>query len=162
MSIDELLEQLQRHRETRQQRDYRPEWLKTFVSRAAELFEPLDTYGRAGFDCQLDERGWIVSMYLGATEIIGGPNDGHIEHASFRLNLEQLQGLFTTADHFEWYSLADTPQEGVRHQLRSLVAIHGSLKSDTEWRVCLELLSVPPAIVKPGIHCRPDGMLFES
>jgi hypothetical protein len=162
MSIDELLEQLQIHRETRELRDYRPKWLRDFVARAADLFEPLETFGRAGFDCQLDEHGWIVSMYLGATEVIGGPDDGHIEHASFRMNLEQLQSLFGTIEHFEWYSLADTPESGVKHSLRSLVAIHGVLSSDAEHRIRLEVLSVPPTVVRPGLHCRPDGMLFES
>jgi hypothetical protein len=162
MSIDELLKQLQAHREQRHQRDYRPDWLKDFISRAAELFEPLETYGRAGFDCQLDERGWTVSMYLGATEIIGGPKDGHIGHASFRMNLEELRDLFSSIDFFEWYSLADADVDGATPKLRSLVAVHGGIGEKQEQRIRLELLSVPPTLIKPGIHCRPDGMLFES
>jgi len=162
MSIDELLAQLQVHRETRRQRDYRPDWLKTFIQNAANLFEPLEGYGRAGFDCQLDERGWIVSMYLGATEIIGGSRDGHIEHASFRMNLDQLQLLFDKIHHFEWYSLADGPAANAPFDLRSLVAVHGVLSSGNDHQVRLEVLSVPPTVVKPGLHLRPDGDLFES
>lgn len=161
MTIDELLEQLQQHRSRQQQRDYRPDWLRQFIARAADLFEPLDAVGRAGYDCQLDERGWTVSLYLGATEVIGGPLDGHIEHASFRINLDDLRRLFHSTEHFEWYSVSRPAADADERRLRSLLAVHGTVDSAENY-VKLEILATPPDCVLPGLHCRPDGTLYES
>lgn len=162
MTIDELLAQLQRYESRRRQRDYRPEWLRRLISRSAELIEPLESIGRAGYDCRLDEHGWIVSLYLGCTEVIGGPLDGHIEHASFRINLEDLRSLFHSIRQFEWYSLADRGVETQQHGLRCLISIQGAIDAAGEQRVRLEILSVPPADIQPGLHCRPDGTLYET
>ncbi len=160
MSIEELLEQMEQYRLRREHRDYRPDWLKQFVHQAAGLFEPLGELGRVGFDCQVDEHGWIVCLYLGATETVGGPLDGHIDHASFRLDLNELQRLFGTVHRMEWYSVANPDSRTAEQTIRSLVSVHGVLTGGNE--IKLELMAVPPDFVGPGLHCRPNGMIFET
>ncbi len=160
MSIEELLEQMEQYRLRREQRDYRPDWMKQFVRSAANLFEPLEHIGRVGYDCRIDDRGWIVCMYLGATEIVGGVMDGHIDHASFRIDLRQLTELFEVVSRFEWYSLSNVTTRQSEQQIRSLISIQGRVCGDHELK--LELLAVPPDFVGPGLHCRPDGMIYET
>ena len=160
MSIEELLEQMEQYRLRREQRDYLPEWLKGFVHQAAGLFEPLTHVGRVGYDCQVDERGWTVSMYLGTTEIVGGAKDGRIDHAGFRIDLAQLHKLFSSVSRFEWYSVAESAERDDVGTIRSLISIHGSTLDAQEIR--LELFAVPPQHVRPGLHCRPDGMIYET
>jgi hypothetical protein len=166
MSIEDLLEQLERYRLRREQRDYRPEWLKSFIRSTAALFEPLSHAGRVGYDCQCDERGWTVCLYLGTTEIVGGARDGQIEHADFRIDLTRLSALFVRLDRFEWYSLAGGYGGSQAERIRSLVTVHGAVEGvsqDTNGNhdVRLELLAIPPDFVGPGLHCRPDGTMYE-
>lgn len=165
MSIDELLQHLERFRSRREQRDYRPEWLKLFIRQAAALLEPLAHVGRVGYDCQCDERGWTVCMYLGTTEIVGGARDGQIDHADFRIDLTRISGLFTSVTRFEWYSLAGLSPTGPQSGFRSLIAAHGLIRdpeTQMNQEIRLELLAVPPALVGPGLHCRPDGSIYET
>ncbi len=158
MSIEELLVQMEQYRLRREQRDFRPEWLKLFVQQAAGVFEPLTHVGRVGYDCQFDERGWTVCMYLGTTEIVGGAKDGQIDHASFRIDLAAVSKLFTTVNRFEWYSLGDAG-ENLSNKIRSLICVHGMTEAH---ELRLELLAIPPDLVGPGLHCRPDGTLYET
>ena len=160
MSIEELLEQMEQYRLRREQRDYRPEWLKLFVQQAAGLFEPLTHVGRVGYDCQCDERGWTVCMYLGTTEIVGGRKDGQIDHAGFRIDLNQISGLFREMTRFEWYSVAGSVEQPQTESIRALISVYGTVAVGGDVR--LELLAVPPDFVGPGLHCRPDGMMYET
>jgi hypothetical protein len=160
MSIEELLEQMEQYRLRREQRDYRPGWLRQFVELAAGLFEPLTNVGRVGYDCQVDERGWTICLYLGTTEIIGGPRDGQIDHASFCIDVLQLQKLFENIDRLEWFSVSSSVADSGPAPIRSLLSVHGKVPGGGLVR--LELLGMPPNVVKPGLHLRTDGVLYET
>lgn len=148
MSIEELLQQMEAYRNRREHPDHRPEWLRDFVKSAASLFEPLTNIGRVGYDCQADERGWTVTLYLGTTEILGGPKDGQIEHAGFVIDMKQLTELFTMIQRFEWYSVSNENDDRFNESIRSVLAISG--KCDSENFVQLELLASPPRYVGPA------------
>lgn len=160
MSIEELLKQMEQYRIRREQRDYRPEWLMAFIERVSAVFEPLTHVGRVGYDCQADETGWTVCMYLGTTEIVGGPRDGQIDHASFRVDLFAVSNLFLSIRRLEWYSIAGEYREGKPGSARSLISVHGTIIEGFDIR--LELLAVPPEFIRPGLHFRPDGTLSEA
>jgi len=149
MSIEELLQQMEDYRTRREQREHRPDWLQDFIRNAARLFEPLSTVGRVGYDCQADERGWTVTMYLGTTEIIGGPKDGQIEHAGFGLDVQQLMAMFQTIHRFEWFSISNESDDRFNESTRSVLSLRGELAE--EGFVQLELLASPPKYVGPGI-----------
>ena len=99
-------------------------------------------------------------MYLGTTEIVGGAKDGRIDHASFRIDLTQITLLFTSMSRLEWYSVAESCELNEPESIRSIISIHGVVALGNEVR--LELLSVPPHKIKPGLHYRPDGMIYET
>jgi hypothetical protein len=149
MSIEKLLQQMEDYKTRREQRDHRPTWLKKFIHDVADVFEPLANVGRVGFDCQADERGWLVTMYLGTTEIIGGPKDGQIEHVGFRIDIQQLLLLFNDVSRCEWYSVGNECDERFEQAVRSLISVTGQVNS--AHRVRLELLGVPPKYVGPAL-----------
>ncbi len=150
MSPEELLQQLEEYESRREPRDRRPKRLKYLIQQIADLFEPLRDVARVGYDCRMDEHGWLIRMYLGTTEIIGGPKDGQIEHASFRLDLQQLIGHFETIERLEWYSVANAEPDEASGQVRSLLSLVG--KADEGKRIQLELLGCPPKYAPPGMH----------
>jgi len=157
MSIEELLEQMEQYRLRKESRDYRPDWLKRFVEQAAALFEPLTNVGRVGFDCRLDDRGWTVCLYLGTTEIIGGPRDGQIDHASFCFDVLAMTSLFSSISRLEWYSVA---VETGPAPVKAFLIVHGCVLAGETVR--MEVQGVPPQETGPGLHLRPDGMLYET
>ena len=150
MSPEELLKQLEEYESCRKPRDRRPKWLKQLIQKIADLFEPLRDVARVGYDCRMDEHGWLIRMYLGTTEIIGGPKDGQIEHASFRLDIQQLIEHFEIIERVEWYSVANAEPDEASGQVRSLLSLVGTAGGDT--RVQLELLGCPPKYAPPGMH----------
>ena len=162
MSIEELLRQMEDYRSRREERDHRPEWLKNFIQEVAAVFEPLTTVGRVGYECRVDEQGWTVCMYLGTSEIIGGPNDGRIDHAGFRIDIRQLSEVMTDVHRFEWYSIAeDAGQQGStldsERTHRSLVSMHGLIEGDNHMK--LEILAAPPRHVRPGLQYTSGGRM---
>lgn len=150
MSPEELLQQLEDYESRRKLKDRRPKWLTHLIQQVADLFEPLRDVARVGYDCRMDEQGWLIRMYLGTTEIIGGPKDGQIEHAGFRMNVQALIDLFDQVDRLEWYSVANAEPEDFDGELRSLLSLVGSAGDDH--RVQLELLASPPRYAPPGMR----------
>lgn len=149
MSIEELLQQMEKYRTRREQTDHRPQWLREFIHAAAEVFEPLQFSGRIGFDCRADESGWLVSLYMGTTEIIGGPRDGQIDHVSFRIDVMEVSRLFDSVSRMEFYSVTNESDDRFQEATRSLLTVSGSVKDGGSVR--LELLGCPPKFVGPGL-----------
>jgi len=150
MSIEELLQQMEDYRTRRDQQDHRPDWLRDFIKKAASLFEPLTNIGRVGYDCQADERGWNVCLYLGTTEIIGGPKDGQIEHAGFVIDMKQLMAIFQDVQRFEWYSINNENDDRFQEPIRSVLTLNGHIEGGHF--IQLELLASPPRYVGPGFR----------
>ena len=149
MSIEELLEQMEEYRARRGAKDHRPGWLKDFVRTTAEVFEPLEHAGRVGFDCQAGDDGWIVTMYIGTTEIVGGPRDGQIDHVGFRIDLSVMTRLFDSLERLEWYSVSNKHDNRFNEATRSLLSVVGTVANNQKVR--LELLGAPPKYVGPGL-----------
>ncbi len=158
MSPEELLQQLDALASRRRNKDRRPEWLRHLVQQVADLFEPLCDVARVGYDCRLDEQGWLVRMYLGTSEIIGGPRDGQIEHASFRLDITRLIPLFDAIDRLEWYSISNADPDSGDPGTRCLLTLTG--RTPTEDRVQLELLAEPPRYAPSGLHITASGAVI--
>ena len=100
--VQHLLKQLEHHKRERCNRKRRPEWLSVFVHQASGLFEPLSGVGRVGSVCEFSEDRWEARLYLGATEILGGKNDGHAQLASFEIDFVRLSQLFTQLEESRW------------------------------------------------------------
>ena len=155
MSPEQLLQQLEEYESRRRQKDRRPDWLKALIEQVAELFDPLTDVARAGYDCRLDEHGWLIRMYLGTSEIIGGPKDGQIEHASFRLDIHRLLTVFESVERLEWYSVSNADREEFDGEIRSLLSMTAT--AEAGHRIQLELLGSPPRYVPSGVHLTDSG-----
>ena len=132
----------------------RPPWLDRFVADAAELFDPLTGLGRVGYRSEPGEDGWAVALFLGATEIVGGPGDGLVAPARFRFDANGLAALFDAAPAI---GLDVQPQvnahgvDGVDAALTLAGAVDGHPLTVT-------VLSAPPEGAVPGFKRYAGGL----
>lgn len=151
MPVKHLLSQLENFEPRRGNRDVRPAWVTGLIDAVADLFEPVDSdVGRVGFDCQFAEERWIVEMYLGAMEVVGGPDDGNLRHVDFRFELQSLQALFDEVEQMHFTALPGDPAGDTRASL----LVEGRVGDD---RVRLHVYAVPPAAAGPAFRILPDG-----
>jgi hypothetical protein len=155
LSPRHLVSQIESERFNRTNRDIRPEWLTAFLDSAAALFEPLEQVGRVGFDCQLDEAGWSVALYLGSLEQVGGKEDGQSRPIGFHCDLRPLLGRFARIDEFSWtvFPQDNAPSDALP---RSLISLDGLLDGN---RLRLAIRSVAPAAAGPGLRRLTDGRI---
>ena len=156
-----LLKQIETYSPNRKKRDVRPPWLVRFIEAAAQLFEPFDSVGRVGFDCSLLDDEWVVGIYLGGTEIVGGRLDGKTLFANFCFDLAELIRRFDEIQELRWTALPE-PLElaepdgkpGEPGRERSYVTITGTVEGHS---VRLSIFSIPPDAVQPALRRLPDG-----
>lgn len=153
LPIDHLLKQIQTYSVNRESRDVRPEWVTQIIGQVAELFEPLTGIGRVGFDCQLSEDSWVVGLYLGCTEIVGGKHDGQSRRVNFEFDLSRLMSRFDQVSEFYW-SAFPTPADDEGSAARSFVTIAGQVAGQG---LRLQIFSVPPDGAGPGLRQYPNG-----
>ncbi len=151
LPVKHLLKQLEIYRTTRRNRDIRPQWLTDLIGQLSELFDPRDDVARVGFDCRLTEEAWELSLFLGRTEIVGGPEDGQTRLANFRLDLRALMDNFRSIDQMQWHANPHC-EEGEEHA--SYLQITGSIDEEP---LNLRIFDAPPTGVKPGIRTHQNG-----
>lgn len=130
-----------------------PGWLQTFVWQATEHFDPIGGTARAGYVATCEAGRWVVRLFLGDTEVVGGPRDGAVIPTAFTFDLESLRGSFESISRLEWHGL---PAGSIPQQLRddATIAIDGSVDGH-EVRLLVNLRS--PADMGPGLKQQPDG-----
>lgn len=151
MPIRHLLKQVEIFKSKRAQRDVRPQWVTQFIDEVADLFEPMTDVGRVGFDCRLAEECWFVSLFLGSTEVVGGPEDGQSHYTNFRFDLSPLLERFSRIERFAWNSL---PHQSESDDHGSYITIEGHLEEN---RLRLDIRSIPPETAGPGFKVYPNG-----
>jgi hypothetical protein len=161
-----LIRQLDGLRAQRKARDHRPAWLVDFINAAADWFEPLDGLGRVGFDARPAEGRWEVVLYLGSTELVGGPQDGGSQPAAFSFDVLGLLQSFSRIDHVSWIAQAgpdDVPGCCVggasedthgKPPIEARLAVEGQVAGNA---VALQVCSVPPREAGPGFRRYADG-----
>ncbi|MCA9098442.1 MAG: hypothetical protein KDA36_08650 [Planctomycetaceae bacterium] len=152
LPIRHLLKQLETHA-SRPSRDRRPQWIARLIDELTEFFEPIEGVARVGFDCRMNDDLWEVSMYLGRTEVVGGPNDGSDEPVDFSLNLRGITGVLKDFEILEWTVIHCSTEHGTRTP-RSLLRI------ETIWEgnpVRVLFVSHAPAEAGPAIRRFADG-----
>lgn len=138
-------------------KDVRPPWLVEFIERAAELFEPFNSVARVGFDCHFIEERWMVALFLGAAEIVGGPLDGKVTYTNFCFDVKGLVELFDEIDEFTWTALPEPTQTSSGDEEpreRSFLSITGLYRSEP---VRLSVFSIPPESVGLAMRQFPNG-----
>jgi hypothetical protein len=99
-----------------------PEWLKTLLCEAADDFNPTSETARAGYECRLTEQGWEASLFLGASEVVGGALDGQLQSVGFQFDMLSLMRRFDRVDLMEWSAGISEEEAGVSG---SMVTIEG-------------------------------------
>lgn len=151
LPVAHLLKQVENFEPRRGDRDVRPVAISGLIDHAADLFEPLaGEIGRVGFDCHFAEDRWIVGLYLGGTELVGGPDDGVLRHTDFRFDLLVLRDLFDDVEQMQFVAI---PAEG-DEDTRASVRIEGRVEDEA---VRVQVYAVPPADAGPAFRARPDG-----
>jgi hypothetical protein len=148
-----LLAQIDAHRSQRTNRDIRPDWLNGLIEEAAASFEPLAGVARVGYECQPDEGGWSISIYLGTVEMVGGKADGHTARPGFRCDLKQLLLRFARIDSLEWLCEPPRSETGIVLE-QSAIDIRGLVGTSP---VYLRVRSTAPETIGPGLRQFPDG-----
>ena len=150
MPINHLLRNL----ENRERRtgDSRPTWLVELIDQAADLFEPLMSVSRVGFDCWPTEKDWMVFLVLGDTEIVGGRDDGRLDPLEFRFDLLGLLDLLEDVQQIQWMVLpvGDDPSDNDRSYLSIVAPYPGH-------PVSRRLRSIAPENAGPGLRRVPNG-----
>ena len=150
MPINHLLRNL----ENRERRtgDSRPTWLVELIDQAADLFEPLMSVSRVGFDCWPTEKDWMVFLFLGDTEIVGGRDDGRLDPLEFRFDLLGLLDLLEDVQQIQWMVLpvGNDPSDNDRSYISIVAHYQGHPGS-------LRLLSIAPENAGPGLRLFPNG-----
>jgi len=132
--------------------DVRPDWLVSLISNVAALFEPLVGVSRVGYDCQMTDAGWHVLLYLGNTEIVGGPEDGKLDPPAFTVDLVELVNQLDHVDELSWNVFPGwTNDESSDH---SLVSLSGQVDSQA---VSLQLRGSAPPDAGPAMRLFSDG-----
>ena len=134
-------------------RETRPEWLTHFIDSIADLFDPLIGVARVGFDCNYTEDSWVVGLYLGSYEIVGGRRDGETRHINFEFDLQQLMGRFSKISELVW-SAFPSPKDTRSSWARSYITVAGLVGENP---VRLQVFSVPPVYADIGMRRLPDG-----
>ena len=150
MPVQHLLRQVEIYRSKRQQgeqADVRPAWMTAFIESIAGLFEPLADDGRAGYDCRMIDGTWVLEMYLGATEIVGGPDDGQLRYTNFQFDLNGLLDRFDTIDRFRWNAIPGAADDG--GIARSTVMVSGRVGEN---QMRMHVHSIPPDDAGPGFR----------
>ena len=132
--------------------DSRPNWLVELIDRAAVLFEPLMSVSRVGFDCWPTEDHWVLYLFLGDTEIIGGSDDGRLDPPEFHFDLLALFELLDDVQSSQWtvFPVADDETGSDRSFVSLMAKYQGN-------PVCLRLLSIAPGHAGPGLKLFPNG-----
>jgi hypothetical protein len=149
--VQHLLKQLERHAATRDERDPRPAWLVDFVECAAAHFAPLSGVGRVGCECEATAAGWEARLYLGATEVVGGKDDGQSRRLSFELHLSGLMQCFTRVEDVRWNVAAGQDEQG-----GSFLTVRGCVE---EHPLCVKAYSRAPQHAGPALRMYHDGRI---
>jgi len=91
-------------------------------------------------------------MYLGSTEIVGGPRDGQTQAMPFELDLHRLINRFSDVEEFFWSVFPESAADV--DEAQAYVTISGKIDDNA---VRFHLFAVSPEDVGPGMRVYPDG-----
>lgn len=130
-----------------------PDWLQSFIWQATEHFDPIGGTARAGYVAAHEDSRWVVRLFLGETEVVGGSRDGAVVPTAFTFDLEAVRADFETITRLEWHGL---PAGSIPQQTRddATLAIDGTVDGHVI-RLLVNLRS--PADMGPGLKQHPDG-----
>jgi hypothetical protein len=131
-----------------------PDWLSGFVQHAAELFEPFSGMARPGFECTRGEDRWEISIFLGKTERVGGPDDGAQSPVNFSFDVHGLSRLFDQLTAVRWKACPDCGIGDDDAIDLSFLLAEGTVQGEP---VSLQVHAGPPEGAGPALKRYDDG-----
>jgi hypothetical protein len=154
LAIRHLIRQIDEYAARRQGGRTIPDWLTGFIQHAAELFEPFRGMARPGFECAFVEARWEISIFLGKTERVGGPDDGAQSPVNFSFDVQRLIGLFDEIQSVRWNAFPDCGLCAEEQIDLSFLVAEGVVSGEP---VALQVLAGPPEDAGPALKQYGDG-----
>ena len=122
-----------------------PVWLRWFANDAAQAI--LDTAAHAPIGCHYyfgeDRNEWEVTVFVSATEVVGGARDGTVVPCKIQLNINHAIQLFDELPKIYWQAGAMLEDEDTGQH----VSLEGKVRG---YRVWLRILAEAPEQAGPG------------
>ncbi|MCA9047788.1 MAG: hypothetical protein KDA89_03620 [Planctomycetaceae bacterium] len=122
-----------------------PEWLRRFAHRAASAILDEDSHAPIGchthFNSVVQE--WEVTVFLSATEVVGGALDGTIVPVPIQVDVTRILKLFDAVPQVHWQSDAVSDDDDLAQHL----SFQGKVHKRGVW---LRMLQRAPDGVRPG------------
>ncbi len=131
-----------------------PAWLADFVESAAGLFEPFSGIARPGFECRRGEDRWEIALFLGKTEVVGGPQDGELTPVNFMFDAAGLSRLFERLDTLRWNAFPDCHVCSEEELDLSFLIAEGLVQGEL---VSVQIHAGPPHAAGPAMKRYSDG-----
>lgn len=154
-AVRHLVRQVELYRE-RGSRTRTPQWLETFVNRAAESFEPFSGLARVGYEAVYSEEClWEVSLYLGENEsAVALDGECRAIPVNFRFKLDHLRDCFESVNRLDWNvfpgsrTLLDDAND------LSFILVEGVVGGNT---IKLQVHATPPDAAGPALRYHSSG-----
>ncbi len=130
-----------------------PDWLKEFLGEASDDFDPASETARAGYECRITEQGWEASLFLGASEVVGGARDGQLQSTPFQLDVAALMKRFDRVDACHWNAL---PPQGDAAADNSCITLEGVACGEP---LRLHVRATPVASARVALRRHHDGRI---
>lgn len=154
LAIRHLIRQVDDYAARRQSGKKIPAWLTDFVQRAAELFVPFSGVARPGFECRRGEDRWEISIFLGKTESVGGPDDGAQAPVNFSYDIHGLTRVFEQLNAIRWNAFPDCGGCTDDALDLSFLVAEGTVQGEL---VSLQVHAGPPEGTGPALKRYDDG-----
>lgn len=154
LSIRHFIQQLESDNISRSRGVQLPKWVQSFIESAAECFEPVQGSARAGYVCSCLSDGWNVQLFLGTTEVVGGPDDGANIPAAFTFNVDRVRCCFDEVYDMCVQRSLDVRQPTCNGSSDTSTIINGMINGQF---LTLEILEKPPAEMGPAMLQHSDG-----
>lgn len=116
-----------------------PEWIDALANAAAKAVEPLNSKPLAPLACHYTkfESVWEITLFMEATEVVGGPEDGSVKQLPIGVRICEVLDLFQSISSCNWLAHSS----GADDDLGPHLSIDGSYKGRRVW---LRILSQAP------------------
>src|SRR5579863_6023147 len=114
-----------------------PKWLHEFADAVAVLMNPVDMLAPVGCHFCHSDGTWEITLFVSATQVVGGKNDGVLRPSRFNVDVQAVTALFSEVRKISWQPLSLPPDD----ELGPHLAIEGSCG---KYSVCLRILARAP------------------
>lgn len=120
-----------------------PEWLSNLANEVAAHIQPFEPLAPVGCHYHQGEEGWEITVFVSATEVVGGPQDGNRYGSRFRIDLKHLLEVFSEVNEVEWQAQRLDEQD----ELGAHLSIEGLCSGEPVW---VRIPASAPARFEPG------------